>query len=221
MTPEITTFIDSLFGYYCGTTEAPRHTASICLQAITEGVPGCFIECGIAAGAEVAVMARCAMTEQKPYRAVHGVDNFEGIPRGGPKDERDILDLVGRGDYRESSGVSGCPLETVHKLMSQWGVSDAVTLHKGWFDDVLPSLSKTIGPISVLRLDANLYLSTKCCVEHLFPLLSSGAFVIVDDSAAGVWKAVNEGLGGRTVEVHEAPGTSAGGVVGVQWFRWN
>ena len=45
----------------------------------------------------------------------------------------------------------------------------------------------------MLRLDADLYESTKVCIEWLYPLVSPGGWMIVDDwDLSGARKAVTE-----------------------------
>lgn len=54
----------------------------------------------------------------------------------------------------------------------------------------------SIKKISILRLDGDWYSSTKVCLEHLYPLVSIGGVVIIDDYDAydGCKKAVDEYL---------------------------
>ena len=53
-----------------------------------------------------------------------------------------------------------------------------------------------IGPIAALRLDGDLYASTKVCVDVLVPKVSKGGWVIVDDyHLSGCRQAVTEALG--------------------------
>ena len=68
--------------------------------------------------------------------------------------------------------------------------------HPGWFHETVASMMQT--PIAVLRLDGDLYESTKVCLEHLLPLVSPGGWVIIDDfDLSGARKAVLEIAGGR------------------------
>jgi predicted O-methyltransferase YrrM len=75
--------------------------------------------------------------------------------------------------------------------------------HPGWFSVTMSPLRfqdgrEAFGPqqISLLRLDGDLYESTKVCVEHLYPLVSPGGWVIVDDFAlSGARKAYLESVG--------------------------
>ena len=72
----------------------------------------------------------------------------------------------------------------IRQIRSLWacGLSPAeVVFHQGWFQNTLPAEAKSIGPISVLRLDGDWYASTKICLEHLYPLLSRDGIVILDD----------------------------------------
>lgn len=58
---------------------------------------------------------------------------------------------------------------------------DRLFIHSGWFQDTVPLAAREIGPIAVLRLDGDLYDSTRVCLEHLYPLVVKGGFVYVDD----------------------------------------
>lgn len=175
-------------------------TAALTLHILRKKVPGCLVECGVFAGAHPAIMAYiCRFTGQ--VRTVYLCDSFEGIPKAGPKDH-DIARLVGRVDANPdgsvpivSSQISACPIENVRQnMVNKWG-ADPVTLRwvKGWFQDRIPKTNT--GPIAMLRLDADLYESTKVCMEHLFPKVSVGGFVVVDDwPQQGVQDAISEVL---------------------------
>ncbi len=52
----------------------------------------------------------------------------------------------------------------------------------GWFRDTLPAAP--IERLAVLRLDGDLYQSTLESLTHLYPKLSQGGYVIVDDYGA-------------------------------------
>ena len=52
---------------------------------------------------------------------------------------------------------------------------------KGWFQDTLPKYKDKIGAIAVLRVDADWYESTKCCLENLYDNVVTGGYIFVDD----------------------------------------
>ena len=76
--------------------------------------------------------------------------------------------------------------------MREWAIpEDLLTYHVGWFEDTVPSAD--IERIAILRLDGDLYRSTRVCMDHLYPKLSLGGWCIVDDfKLDGCRKAVLE-----------------------------
>jgi hypothetical protein len=196
------------------TIEATYHIARM---AIELGVPGDFVECGVYAGAQSAAMARAIIDQPRHpqyggARRVHLFDSFAGFP---PFSEHDI-DLRGGG---WKAGDSACPLKDVQANMKRWGIPDELLVyHAGWFDETMPiatdrgssephSRVNVIKLIVMLRLDADLYESTRTCMEYLYPLVSPGGWVIVDDwNLDGCRKAIEETLSPNAGEPgHPAP----------------
>jgi O-methyltransferase/8-demethyl-8-(2,3-dimethoxy-alpha-L-rhamnosyl)tetracenomycin-C 4'-O-methyltransferase len=71
-------------------------------------------------------------------------------------------------------------LEAVKDNFSRYGLlDDQVVFVKGLFQDTLASLDA--GPFALLRLDGDLYESTYVALEALYPRVSPGGFVILDD----------------------------------------
>ena len=56
-------------------------------------------------------------------------------------------------------------------------------LHKGWFDDTLPAwvAEHGDGPISLLRVDCDIYSSTKTIFDSVGHLLEPGTWVLFDE----------------------------------------
>lgn len=52
---------------------------------------------------------------------------------------------------------------------------------KGWFHESLPTLANR--RFALIRLDGDLYSSTMVALENLYPSLSPGGYLIVDDWA--------------------------------------
>lgn len=174
--------------------ETVRASYEIARSAIASGVPGDFVECGIFAGANAAAMARAIQhtrherTHDVGNRIVHLFDSFTGVPAGGEHDDK----------WTHPEGVSKCAREQVAEYMRNWNIpSELLVYHEGLFADTVPLLAREYpGPIAVLRLDGDLYESTRTCLEHLYPLVSVGGWVIIDDwNLAGCRKAVEEYFG--------------------------
>ena len=141
-------------------------------QMVDEGIAGDVVETGVACGNNFAAM--CAAGR-------HGVgfDSFEGIPWAGPEDDQQPgMSEIPKIREGISSGITSHSIEDGVKNMERWGIKDYEFV-KGWFKDTLPV--NTIEKISVLRLDGDLYESTWLALEHLYPKLSKGGILIIDD----------------------------------------
>jgi O-methyltransferase len=110
-------------------------------------------------------------------RTVWAADSFQGLPRPDPKaypaDEGDV-------HWQQTELI--VPLEEVKANFKRYGLLDQqVRFLAGWFRNTLPSAP--IDRLAVLRLDGDMYESTIVALESLYPKLSPGGFVIVDDYA--------------------------------------
>ena len=52
---------------------------------------------------------------------------------------------------------------------------------KGYFKDTIPDLSASIGKLSILRLDGDMFSSTIQVFDGLYDKLSVGGYLILDD----------------------------------------
>ena len=168
-----------------GHRTSQEQTYDLARVTLARGIPGDFVECGVFAGSSCAIMARaildhnfeCQAREQrgKTNARVHLFDSFAGIPKPGPHDDP--------AQVRE--GEAACSLAQVKANMQKWGIpSEVLVYHAGLFSDTVPHAAQGAhfgGKIAFLRLDGDLYESTKVCMEHLYPLVSKGGYVICDD----------------------------------------
>jgi len=170
------------------TASAVRATYNMARQLIEDDVPGDFVECGVYLGSHPAVMAHAIMEAgQVGKRKVHLFDSFQGIPMCSVKDQTwhqaQPLDrpigVPGIAE-RTSSGISVASRKEVEGKMRSWKVDASILVyHAGWYHDILPKAE--IGPIALLRLDADLYESTRICMEYLYPKVVKDGWCICDD----------------------------------------
>lgn len=145
-------------------------------QVLAEGVPGDFIETGVWRGGACILLSAVVKAYGVTDRLVWAADSFAGMPvadesSGG----RDFQMQLHK--YNDVLGVS---LEEVQENFRRYGLlDDGVRFLPGWFCDTLPKAP--IEKLAVLRLDGDLYDSTMDALTHLYPKLSPGGFVIVDD----------------------------------------
>lgn len=145
-------------------------------RVIEEKVPGDFIETGVWRGG-VCIFARGLF---KSYgiedRKVWVADSFEGIPTVDDSSHPLDKDL----NLHEANDVLGVSEETVRRNFELYGLlDDQVEFLPGWFKDTLPGAP--IETLSVMRLDGDLYESTMDALNNLYPKLSVGGYVIIDD----------------------------------------
>ncbi len=142
-----------------------------CVAAVVEqNVPGDLLEAGVWRGGMTIFMRAILRAYGDQARRVWVADSFEGLP-----DVESRQDSFGwrRGDMAIS-------LEQVRNNFSRYGLlDDQVKFLKGFFSASLPSAP--ISQLAVLRVDADLYGSTRDVLTHLYPKLSVGGFAIFDD----------------------------------------
>ena len=170
-------------------------------------IGGCFIECGVARGGCSALMA-LVVNENESNRNVWLFDSFEGLPEPTVEDEYKEPLIYKPKDKHDSLVSQGYCLgmydEVEQFLFSKLGLSkNNVFMVKGWFQDTLPAHKDRIGEISVLRIDADWYESTKCCLESLYNNVIAGGYIIIDDyrSVGGCKKATDEFLKNKRLNV--------------------
>lgn len=201
-----------------GHRTSQEETYDLARLVLQRGIPGDFVECGVYAGASCALMAQALIDAEYsdrstvPYdysrsnRRVHLFDSFAGIPPPGPHDHQ-LRANVG--------GESACSFEDVKANMRAWGIPmDLLVWHPGYFQDTIPlAVGNYVGrltaplivSIALLRLDGDLYESTRVCLDCLYPLVSPGGYVIIDDyDLDGCREAVHE-------YIHPAPAV---------WRKW-
>ena len=137
-----------------------------------------------------------ALTFESP-RPVFLFDTFEGMSAPTEHDRHAASGKLAAGMLRNADknatiwGYS--PLSEVKRNMESTGYpASLVTYVKGKVEDTIPASAPE--QIAILRLDTDWYESTRHELEHLYPRLSPGGALIVDDYGywAGAKKAVDE-----------------------------
>lgn len=146
-----------------------------CIEAVLKDeVPGDFIETGVWRGG-ACIYAKALFDVYGADRKVWVADSFQGLPKPNveeyPEDEGD--DLYSLEQLRISE-------EQVKENFKRFDLLDEnVVFLKGWFKDTLPAAP--IDELAVVRLDGDMYESTMDGLKNLYPKLSPGGFLIVDD----------------------------------------
>lgn len=166
---------------------------------IDNGLPGCFVECGVWRGGSSMLIALTLLARGVRDRDLYLFDTFEGMTAPGEHD----VDLTGapagelmQGSQGESVAElvrAAASLDVVRAAMESTGY-DMSRVHfiQGDVSKTLPVI-QTMG-IALLRLDTDFYDSTLAELRHLYPRLALGGVLIIDDYGhwAGARRAVEE-----------------------------
>ena len=143
-------------------------------EVIRDDVPGDLIECGVWRGGGSIFMKGVLVSLNDNERAVWVADSFQGLPK--PTEEEDLhLDLSK--DTCPHLAVSKNEVEQAFKDYEL--LDERVHFLEGWFKDTLSSAP--IERLAVLRLDGDLYESTRDVLLALYDKVSPGGYIIVDD----------------------------------------
>lgn len=157
-------------------------------------IKGSIVEMGCWKGGCGAFMA-LSVKKHGGQRDVWLFDSFEGLPGFTKEDAakakiKDVSIVEKKDILKSSPGVFKAEINDAQEIANKLKVK--VNVIKGWFQNTLPQAKKDIGKIALLRLDADLYESTKYCLEELYDSVSEGGIIIVDDY--GSWKGCNKAL---------------------------
>jgi len=148
------------------------------VDVLRRGVPGDLIETGVWRGGASIFMRAVLKAYGVTDRTVWLADSFQGLPRPDP-----VRYPADAKDELWKASALAVPLEEVKANFASYGLlDDQVRFLVGWFSETLPSAP--IERIAVLRLDGDLYQSTMDALTALYPRLSVGGYVIVDDYGA-------------------------------------
>ena len=147
-----------------------------CIESVLEeDVPGDLIETGVWRGGATIFMKGVLRAHDIADRTVWVADSFEGLPK--PDETRYPAD---RGDTYYTKKELAVSIDEVKENFEKYDLLDnRVQFLKGWFRDTLPNAP--IKRLAVLRLDGDMYESTMDSLVNLYPKLSIGGYVIIDD----------------------------------------
>ncbi|MDZ4792726.1 MAG: TylF/MycF family methyltransferase [Bacteroidota bacterium] len=158
------------------------------IDVLRNNIEGDLIETGVWRGGAVIFMRAILKAFDIQDRIVWAADSFQGLPR--PDADKYPMDKEDTFYTFDELRVS---LEQVKENFRKYGLLDEqVQFLQGWFKDTLPVAP--IKKLAVLRLDGDMYESTMDTLTALYPKLSPGGYIIIDDwgSVMGCRKAVED-----------------------------
>lgn len=173
-------------------------------HVVATGVPGAFVECGVWRGGSAMVIAATLHELGVDDRELCLFDTFTHMPFPGEAD----IDVFGRAaaDYYDVASGSEAfrylPLEAVQDAVASTGYPrERMSFVQGMVEETIPEQAPDT--IALCRLDTDWYESTAHEMEHLYPRLSPGGVLLIDDYGhfQGSRKAVDEYLEAHDLQV--------------------
>lgn len=192
------------------TMTSPERVFALCeaVKYIHEkNIEGDIVECGVWKGGSMMAVAEILLSLGDSSRNLYLFDTFEGMA---PPTDNDV-DIAGvtaesllkQSDKTKDDSVwCRATLEIVKNAVNRVGYpGEKIHFVKGMVEQTIPLAAPE--KIALLRLDTDWYESTRHEMEHLFPRLSIGGVLIIDDYGhwKGARKAVDEYLGKNSVKI--------------------
>jgi len=139
-------------------------------DVLMDGVPGDLLEAGVWRGGMSVFMRAVLKAYEIADRRVWLADSFAGLPEPDRSCDK----------FEWQKGDMAVSLEVVKNNFARYGLlDDQVVFLKGFFSETLPAAP--IRQLSILRVDADLYRSTRDVLDNLYTALSPGGYAIFDD----------------------------------------
>lgn len=170
-------------------------------------IDGDIVECGVWKGGSMMAVAETLSMTGDMCRNLYLFDTFEGMP---PPIENDVditgvtaKNLLHHSDQeRDESVWCRATLDIVKNALGNTNYpNENIHYIKGMIENTIPYSAPD--KIALLRLDTDWYESTKHGMEHLFPRLSKGGVLIIDDYGhwQGARKAVEEYIENNDIKI--------------------
>jgi hypothetical protein len=158
-------------------------------------IPGAVVECGVWKGGSMMAVAKTLLAHGWTDRELFLFDTYSGMPEASSVDvdgsDRSAAALLGElrvrpvEEQKQSDIAALCPLEIVQTNLASTGYPmDRIRFIEGKVEDTIPQHAPS--SIALLRLDTDWYESTRHELVHLFPRLSHGGILVIDDY--GHWR---------------------------------
>ena len=156
-------------------------------------VPGAVVECGVWRGGSSMLAALALLELDADDRELYLYDTFEGMPEPSSRDASaawpDAHAEWAKGQVADDNFRCVAALDEVRANMTSTGYPDErITYVPGRVEDTIPATAPA--EIAILRLDTDWYESTHHELVHLYPRLSPGGVLILDDY--GFWQGARQ-----------------------------
>lgn len=141
-------------------------------------VDGDVVECGCYKGM-TGVLLQKTLQAAAPQKKLYLFDSFQGLPAQTKEDRLEKGEGAAfKDNKRIGEGWFAATIEEVKESFSRYD-APLPEIIPGWFSDTLPQFLPST--ICFAHLDGDFYESILCSLEHVYPRLSYGGIVVLDD----------------------------------------
>jgi len=192
------------------TQTSPERIASLCeatRYVVRAQIPGAIVECGVWRGGSMMAVVRTLLEAGDMTRDLFLYDTFEGMPEPGAKDVTYTgtpASILMRNSSKDDPNSIWCyaPIDAVKRAISSIGYPEKkIHFVQGMVEETIPRFAPE--RIALMHLDTDWYESTRHELIHLYPRLSTGGVLMIDDYGhwKGSRKAVDEWLAQAGIKI--------------------
>lgn len=173
------------------------------------GIAGDVVECGVFKGVSLSRFIKFrALFENVYSKKIVAFDTFGEFPEA--KYEKDV---ARRAQFIKEAGSQSISKDQFVSVLQKLGLYQNIELVEGDILKTVPEY-KSKNPhlkISLLHIDVDLHEATAVCLNELYPLVSKGGIVVLDDygAFAGANKAIDDFFKGRKMKINKLPYSNA------------
>jgi hypothetical protein len=175
------------------------------LFKMSNDVPGAIVECGVFKGVSLTRFATFRDLFGNPFsKKIIGFDIFGKFPQTKFKPDKQF-----RKKFINNAGNTSISKDQLFKILKNKGVERNVELVQGDITKTIPKYLKKHPElrISILNLDTDIYEPAVTILENLFPRISKGGILMLDDYGTfpGETIAVEEYFKDKKIHVKKLP----------------
>ena len=170
------------------------------LYKMSRNIPGSIVECGVFKGVSLARFAMLRSIFKNTSKKIIAFDIFGKYPQTNFSPDKKI-----RKEFIKGAGDKSISIKQLRKVLKHKKTEKEVEIIKGDITSTVPKYAKSHPKlkISLLNLDTDVYEPAVTILEYLYPKITKGGIIILDDYGAfpGETKAVNDYFKEKKVKI--------------------
>ena len=185
----------------CDITRISKLLAHYELYKLTSEIPGAIVECGVFKGSSLSRFAMFRELFGNPYsKKIIAFDIFGKFPT-----TQFSQDNKFRNKFIEEAGDESISKEQMFEVLKNKGIEKHIELVEGDITGTVPKYLEEHPElrISILNLDTDIYEPAVTILEQLYPRISKGGILILDDYGTfpGETKAIEDYFKQKNIEI--------------------